>query len=156
VNGLQRAIHWALNARGRRMLRELIVTMCADDQAVLTHVRLQRVILRTEKYISELPFFYFVLFKFTLFVMNYALPPLSWKVTPFVSMNLERRLRYLEEWAASNFYYKRTLFKMVQAVCVSHLYSERRLLVSIGFEPSMEHRQQRPSQVPQAIPEVPS
>jgi hypothetical protein len=151
VNAFQRLVHRLLMARGRRMLRELIITMCADDREVLSHVRLQRVILRTEKYVSELPFFYFVLFKLTLFIMNYALPPLSWKLRPFIYMKLDRRLRYLEEWAASNFYYKRTLFKMIQAVCVCHLYSERRLLVSIGFESSMQHRQTLPAHAPEVL-----
>lgn len=154
MNGPQRLVYWLLKPRGRNMLRELIITMCAGDHAVLAHVRLQRVILRTEQYISELPFFYFLLFKATLLILNYALPPLSWKLVPFTSMDLERRLRYLEEWQASNFYYKRTLFKMVQVVCVSHLYSERRLLVSIGFEPSLEHRQSRPAHGPAPIPEA--
>jgi hypothetical protein len=155
VNSWQRVVYWLLKPRGRRMLRELIITMCAGDKAVLEHVRLQRVILRTEKFISELPFFYFLLFKFTLFVLNFALPPLSWKVLPFIWMGPERRMRYLEEWQASSFYYKRTLFKMVQCVCVSHLYSERSLLVSIGFGPSMEKREQRPHAAPVPIPHVP-
>ena len=141
---VQRLIYNFFYTRGRRILKELIITMCADDKAVLNHVRLQRVILRAEKYVSELPFFYFMTFKITLYLLNYALPPLSWKLTPFSWMPLERRLKYLNEWQSSSFYYKRTLFKMIQVVCVSHLYSERRLLVSIGFEKSMEHRQQRP------------
>ena len=136
------------------MLREFIVTMCAGDQAVLEHVRLQRVILRTEKFVAELPVFYFLLFKLTLFLMNFALPPLSWKLLPFTWMSPARKLRYVEEWQASSFYYKRTLFKMVQAVCVSHLYSERALLVSLGFGPSMEKREQRPHAAPVPIPEA--
>ena len=140
---VQRLIYNFFSTRGRRILKELIITMCADDKAVLTHVRLQRVILRAEKYVSELPFFYFMTFKITLYILNYALPPLSWKLMPFSWMPLERRLKYLNEWQSSNFYYKRTLFKMIQVVCVSHLYSERRLLISIGYEKSMEHRQQR-------------
>ncbi len=145
---VQRLIYNFFNTRGRRILKELIITMCADDQAVLTHVRLQRVVLRTEKYISELPFFYFMTFKATLYLLNYALPPLSWKLKPFSWMTLERRLRYLEEWQSSSFYYKRTLFKMVQCVCISHLYSEKRLLISLGFEKSMLHRLQGPGQLP--------
>jgi hypothetical protein len=142
MNGFQRAIYGFFNSRGRKIVRELIITMCADDPEVLTRVRLQRVILRTENYISALPFFYFLVFKLALYMIQYALPPLSWKLRPFTWMSLERRLRYFEEWQGSGFYYKRALFKMVQCVCIAHLYSERRLLVRIGFEPSMEHRQQ--------------
>ncbi|MBI3543875.1 MAG: hypothetical protein HY075_11435 [Deltaproteobacteria bacterium] len=133
---------WA-NTRGRHVLREFIVTICAGDPAVLSSVRLQRVVLKTEKYVGELPVFYFLLFKLTLYLLNYALPPLSWKLRPFTWMNLEERQHYLEEWQASSFYYKRTLFKMVQCVCVSHLYSERKLLESIGFGESLAHREQR-------------
>jgi hypothetical protein len=130
---------------GRRIVRELIVTMCAGDPDILERVRLQHVILRTEKFIAALPRFYFLLFWMAVYLLQYALPPLSWKLTPFTWMNLERRLRYLEEWQASDFYFKRMLFKMIQCICIAHLYSEERLLEGLGFAPSIEHRRGRAS-----------
>ena len=139
----QKILYGVLKKTGRQVLKELIVTFCAEDQEVLTKVRLQRVTLRTENYVLSLPFFYFFVFKLTLFLFQYALPPLSWKLTPFTKMSLERRLRYLGEWQSSNFYYKRLLFKLLSLVCVSHLYSEEKLLISLGYELSMKHRVSR-------------
>lgn len=141
--GFQNFIRRLLNARGRTILREMIVTMCAGDPEVLTRVRMQRVILRTEKYVSELPFIYFVLFKVCLYMIQFAVPPLSWKLRPFTWLSLDDRLAMLVRWQASNFYFKRMSFKMIQAVCVSHLYSERRLLESLGFGEGIKHREER-------------
>lgn len=136
----QRRIYNFFNPRGRTILKAVLSTMCADDPAVLTRVKLSRVILRTEKYISELPFFYFLMIKLSLYLMEYALPPLSWKLLPFSMMGLERRLRYLEEWQSSSFYPKRIIFRAASAVCLVNLYSERRLLTSIGFESGLQNR----------------
>lgn len=129
-----------LNARGRKIFKELIITMCAGDEQVLSRVSLKRVTLRAEHYVSELPLLYFIAFKFALYLLQYSIPPISRKLRPFTWLSLEERLDYLDRWKKSSWYFKRMSFKMVQAVCVSHLYSERKLLDSIGFEASMLHR----------------
>lgn len=133
-------IRRALNSRGRKILKEIIITMCAGDEQVLSRVSLKRVTLRTEHYVSELPLVYFIVFKFALYLLQYAIPPISRKLRPFTWLPLEARLDYLDRWKKSSFYFKRMSFKMVQAICVSHLYSERKLLDSVGFEASMLHR----------------
>lgn len=143
MSNFQHLVRKALNARGRKILREMLITMCAGDPEVLTRIRMQRVILRTEKYVSELPFIYFVLFKICLYFIQFAIPPFSWKLRPFTWLSLDERLAYLDRWQSSNFYFKRMTFKMVQATCVSHLYSERRLLESLGFSDSIKHREER-------------
>lgn len=140
----QRIVRRLLAPRGRKILREYIVTTCAGDPEVLTRVRLQHVVLKTEQFVSALPFIYFLLFKLTLFMLEYSIPPLALKLRPFTWLPLEKRLKYLEQFQGSSIYFKRTLFKMVHAVCVSHLYSERKLLMYVGFSRSMEHRERRP------------
>lgn len=136
----ERAVYVFFNSRGRKILRELIITMCAGDPFVLTQVRLQHVILKAEKYVSELPLLHFVIFKIALYMVQFGVPPLVWKLRPFTWLPLESRLAYIEQWQGSRVYFKRALFKFVTLVCVTHLYSEKKLLESIGFGKSMEHR----------------
>lgn len=136
----QKIIAFILNRLGRSIVREILIAMCANDSKVLNKIRLQRVILRLEKYVNELPFFYFFIFKCALFLFQYAIPPLSWKLRPFSSLALEKKISYMEEWQQSRFYHKRVLFKIIQSICVAHLYSEPRLLISIGYKNSMRHR----------------
>lgn len=136
----ERFIRRALNARGRNILREIIITMCAGDEQVLSRVSLKRVILRTEHYVCELPLMYFVAFKLCLYLFQYAVPPISRKLRPFTWLSLDDRLDYLERWQTSSWYFKRMSFKMIQVICVTNLYSERKLLMSLGFEASMIHR----------------
>lgn len=138
----QKAIYRFFLSRGRKVLRELIVTMCAEDSFILSKIRLERVIMRAEKYVAELPFIYFFLFKITLLIVEYGIPPITNKFRRFSSLSLEKRLAYLEEWQGSRFYWKRILFKMISTVCVTHIYAERKLLTNIGFEDSLLHRYQ--------------
>lgn len=136
----QRRIFGFFNNRGREVIKVLIATMCADDPMVLTRIRMQRVILRTEKNIANMPFFFFLMLKITIYLMEYAVPPLAWKFTPFTKMPLEARLKYLESWSGSRWYAKRMLMKLVLAICLPQVYSEKRLLISLGYEDSLQHR----------------
>src|SRR5690606_10355326 len=125
---------------GRHILKAFLLTMCEEDPVILENVRIAHVILRTERYLAELPFFYFVVAKISFYLIEYALPPLGWKLLPFSRLSLEKRIRYLAEWQGSNFYPKRILFKTAASVCLAQLYSERRLLSSLGFENAMQKR----------------
>jgi hypothetical protein len=101
---------------------------------------MQHVVLQAEKHISELPFFFFFTFKIVLYVIEYAIPPIAWKFRRFSKMSLEQRLRYLESWELSRFAAKRNLFKLVKAICVCHIFSERPLLKAIGYEEALKLR----------------
>jgi len=140
VTRFERAIYNFLNARGREIMKCLIATLCADDPAIISRVRIQRVILRTEKAIAKMPLFYFVVLKIGVYLLEYAIPPLSWKIRPFTSMNLDQRLEYLNTWSSSRFYYKRMILKLLISLCLPRLYSEKRLLLSIGFERALQGR----------------
>jgi hypothetical protein len=143
MTDLQRRIWIFLTFRGRRILESLVVTLCAGDEFVLSRVRMQHVVLKAEKQISELPFFFFFTFKIVLYVIEWAVPPLSWKFQRFTRMPLERRLEYLEEWEFSKFAAKRNLFKLVKALCICHIFSEPKLLESIGYGDAMRKRYER-------------
>lgn len=139
----ERSVYNFFSARGREIMKCLITTLCADDPAVLTRIRIQRVILRTEKAVAKMPLFYFVMLKVALYLIEYAIPPISWKIRPFTWMSLDERLQYLNEWATSRFYYKRMLLKLLVSICLPRLYSEKKLLLSLGFEKSLQHRTRR-------------
>lgn len=121
-------------------MQVLIATLCADDPAIISRIRIQRVILRTEKAIAKMPLFYFVVLKFGLYFIEYAIPPFAWKLRPFTSLSLDQRLEYLNQWATSGFYYKRMILKLLISLCLPRLYSEKRLLLSIGFERTLQGR----------------
>jgi hypothetical protein len=140
VSRAQKAIQNTFISSGRPILRTFLLTMVAEDPEVLKHVRLTHVILRVERYLFELPFFYFLAVKLSFFLIEYAIPPLGMKLRPFTWLSLQQRERYLDEWQNSNFYPKRILFKAAASVCLGHLYSEKKLLESIGFKGSMDKR----------------
>jgi hypothetical protein len=140
VKKLQKMFQNYFISSGRHILRTFLLTMCAEDPEVLKHVRLTHVILRVERYLFELPFFYFLAVKISFYLIEYAIPPLGMKIRPFTWLSLADREKYLDQWQNSNFYPKRILFKAAASVCMSHLYSEHKLLQSIGFGKALEKR----------------
>ena len=125
----------------RRILESLIIGLCAGDSRVLSKVNVAQVAGNVEQFVAELPPFYRFCFFISLFILEFALPPLVWKVRPFSKLPIEKRVHYLEDFQSSWFYFKRIIFKLPSVVCVLHLYSEPALLVYIGFEKSINHRQ---------------
>lgn len=139
--------------RGHHILEALILTLCADDPEILKNIRRRKVILRAEKFIGDLPLTYTLLAKFALYLIEYAVPPLAWKVRPFSRLSFEDRLTYLESWWASPFYSKRMIFKMLTSLCVPEIFSERRLLKKLGYGPSLTHRKEASRAAALASPE---
>lgn len=138
----------ALLNRSRKTLAALIITLCANDEFILSHIRIKRVILRTEKRISELPIFFFFAFQIVLYLLEYSIPPLAWKILPFSRLSAEKQLAYLEGWESSRFAIKRNLFRLVKAVCICQIMSERKLLIALGYGEALEDRLgRRPSLV---------
>ncbi len=132
----------------RQILESVVIAFCAGDEFVLSRIRMQKVVLKTEKQISELPFVFNLVFRTALYLIEYAFPPIAWKFRRFTRMPLERQMEYLHEWMHSPFAYKRNLFKLVKAICVSQIFSEHKLLEGIGYGPALEHRKKSPG--PQA------
>lgn len=144
MTNLQRRIWLSLTLRGRRIVEAMVITLCAGDEFVLSRIRMQHVILKTEKHISELPFFFFLMFKIVLYMIEYSFFPFSWKIRRFSGMTLEKRLIYLETWEHSKFALKRNLFKLVKALFICHIFSEHTLLVAIGYGDALQNRVKRP------------
>lgn len=126
--------------RGRHILEAMLICMCAGDEDVLSKIRMKHVVLKTEKHVTELPKFYFLAFKAVLLWIEYEIFPLAWKFRRFSKMPINRQLAYLETWERSSFFAKRNMFKLVKAMCVCHIYSEHKLLASIGYENAMRAR----------------
>ena len=129
-----------MKSSGRRALRALILTLCVEDEFILSKIDIPRVIQKIEDRVCLLPAFFFFLFKGTLLFMEFGLPPLGWKIRRFSSLSLEKRLQYVESWTYSKVYLKRNLFKLIKAICLSHVFSEHELLKGIGYERALGAR----------------
>jgi hypothetical protein len=127
MTSLQHRIWVFLTFRGRSILEALIVALCAGDEFVLERIRMQKVVLRTEKYVSELPFTFFLGFKLALYLLEYV------GIGRFSKLSIERKLRRMEIWETSGLGPQRNLFKLMKAACVCHIFSEQRLLADIGY-----------------------
>jgi hypothetical protein len=123
-----------------RTLRLLVLTLCGEDPDTLKHVDLKQVVIKIKFFILSLPFHYQFLFSFSLFLLEWGIPPFTWKILPFSWMSLHKRVAYLERWQGSPFYWKRMIFKLLSSPCLMHLYAEKSLLIEIGFSPSLEDR----------------
>ena len=119
--------------RGRPTLEALMIALCNGDEFLLSRVRLQRVILKTEKYISELPFFYFMVFKFILYVIEYGVFPFSFRIHRFTRLPVHKQVQVLATWDANPNPLKRNLFKFVKGTCLSHILAETKLLEALGY-----------------------
>jgi len=127
--------------RRRRILQCLIIALCGGDAEILVHVRLTKVVLKTEKDLIGLTFALRATFYVVLWLIEYAFPPLDWKFKRFTKMTMEERVRYLESsWDRSPLAPKRVLFKLVKAVCVSQLLAEHKVLRSIGYGDALDER----------------
>ncbi|MGZ3689316.1 MAG: hypothetical protein ACXVBW_13510 [Bdellovibrionota bacterium] len=142
MTGTQLRIWNILTFRGRGILESMVVTLCAGDEFVLSRIRMQHVVLRAEKQISELPFVLFLGFKICLYLIEYSFPPLAWKFRRFSRLPLESRMAYLETWEGSSLALKRNIFKLVKALCICNIFSEHKLLAAIGYEESLVKRMQ--------------
>lgn len=140
MTSLQHRIWVGLTFRGRHIVEALIIALCAGDEFVLSRIRMQRVILRTEKFIAELPFFFFITFKFVIYVIEYAFPPLAWKFRRFSRLPIDKQLQYLQSWEQSMFSFKRMMFKLVKAACVNQIMCEYKLLADLGYRECLEAR----------------
>jgi hypothetical protein len=140
VNAFQRAFINYLKPKGRKTLHAILEALCVNDQVILSKINLDKLTDRIEQSVNELPMLYFMFFKITLFLIEYAMPPLAFKIRPFRWLNSEEKLSYLNCWVTSRIYSKRILFKLVSTTCLSHLYSEPAILETIGYKRSMDHR----------------
>jgi hypothetical protein len=127
--------------RRRRILQTLLISLCGGDEQILMHVRLTKVVLKTEKDMLGLPFALRATFYVVLWLIEYGFPPLVWKFKRFTRMGMSERVAYLEEsWDRSPLAPKRVMFKLVKAVCVSQLLAEHKVLRSIGYGDALDER----------------
>ena len=125
----------------KRLQRRLIESVCGADARVLERINIDHTITKIEEFVNEIPPFYRFCYRISLWVIQYAIPPLAWKLRPFSSLSDGQCSKYLESWRSSRFYFKRILFKLPVIVCVLNIYSNRSLLDEMGFGKSLQHRE---------------
>lgn len=130
--------------KGRGVLRTLIESLVAGDVEILSRVRMEAVIARTENAIARYPLPIFLTAKATVFLLEYFAPLMTRRWQRFTSMPIEDRVRYLEGWEYSPIDMQRNLFLLLKASLLTSLASEPGLLDFAGYSAFMRHRQERP------------
>ncbi len=123
-----------------RILKHLIIALCENDTDILSQVDLAVVVTRIRNFVKKLPGVLYLVFYINLFFLEFALPPVVWKIRPFTWLNLQQKLDYLGSWQSSRFGLKRTAFELIKRTCLMHLYSEKTLLKHMGFGSVLTNR----------------
>jgi hypothetical protein len=141
MGGFQALIRSLLRTSGRWSLTKVVIAFCDGDEEVLSRINVDTIVRKIELYLVGLPFGYFLAMKIALFIMEYALPPVSGKFMPMMWMSPERRIRYIQSWADSRFSWKRMTFYALKYLCLKQIYAEPALLEHIGYGPALRDRQ---------------
>ncbi|HPO12181.1 MAG TPA: hypothetical protein PLI09_01945 [Candidatus Hydrogenedentes bacterium] len=144
MNKIQVMVVRRLLPKGRGVLRTLIESLVAEDVEILSRVRMEAVIERSENAIAHYPLQIFLTVKATLFMLEFFAPLMTRRWQRFTSMPLEDRVRYLEGWEYSPLDMQRNLFLLLKASTLTSLASEPGLLDFAGYSAFMRHRQERP------------
>ncbi len=123
-----------------RIIRKLLLTFVAEDAFILAHVDLDRVLEKIHLSLRALPPAIRLAFHGMLLLFQYGIPPLAWKWRPFTWLPLEKRLACIEEYEQSVLPLKRLNFKILKVICLPALFSERELLIEIGYGRALQWR----------------
>ena len=122
------------------MIRELILAMVAYNEKTLGLAPMPEALVKIKKYLRELPWFYGTLFYLALCLFYFAIPPVAFKLRPFFFLTRNEKLKYLQSWHDSHWYWKRILLKLLSSICMANLFSDQKILQDLGFGRSLEHR----------------
>jgi hypothetical protein len=91
-----------------------------------------------ENYLSGFDRLTLMLMKFFLLVFEYSAIPLRLRFKTFTKLNSVEQTRFLESWENSRFYFKRSLFSIIKALCCILYYSDETVEQSLGYKPGCE------------------
>lgn len=125
----------------RHITKHVLIAVCAGDEQVLKHADIERVTDHCMAYVATVPPLFRFVFSTMLLILEYAVPPIMLKLRPFSKLSLAQQMKVIENWHHSRFYGKRMGIKLLTLVCLSNLYAERSLLLTLGFKEAMEARE---------------
>lgn len=127
-------------ARHERTLYALMRVACANDPAVLSRVELQNVVKKIHIAVACFPRRYALLFWFNLYLFEYALPPLSWKIRPFSALSPEKQMQTAIHWQERGYFFQRLIFQFLRSVILAAMFSEPGILDLVGYEQALRQR----------------
>jgi hypothetical protein len=130
-----------MNPGEKRVLQHLVKAFFGHDPWILERISLDRVIFKICRYVAEFPTLHRFVFRLGLFLVQWGVPPLAWKLRPFTRLSPEAQLHLLQNsWQHSLFPAKRTLFLLLKVGCVCNALTEHALLEGIGYGPALDAR----------------
>lgn len=120
------------------IIKKLLLTFVAEDSFILASVDLNRVLEKIHRSLGALPCSIRIAFHGILLLFQYG--PLVWKWRPFTSLSLEGRLSCIAAYEQSTLPSKRLIFRMLKVICLPALFSERELLIKIGYGRALQWR----------------
>ena len=123
-----------------RSLCSVTIAFCSGDREVLSHISIEDVVARIEKFLDGLPLIHFLAFQLMILTFEFAFVPITRKIRPLRFLSEEQQLRYMERWCESRFMLKRIAYIGLKYICMAQIYSEHALLESIGYGPDLRAR----------------
>ena len=123
------------------IIKKLLLTFVAEDIFILAPVDLDRVLEKIHLSLRALPCSIRFVFHSILLLFQYGIPPLVWRWRPFTSLPLEKRLTCVATYEQSTLPFKRLIFRLLKVICLPALFSERELLIKIGYGRALQWRE---------------
>lgn len=124
----------------RKILSGFVFAFCGGDPLVLGNIDVEAVVDRVGGCLKKMPVTYAIGLRCLILLVEYGIPPLVLKIRPMSSLPILQQVKYLDQWATSRFFVKRVGFIGLKFIFLPQIYSEAKLLQTLGYAHVLEER----------------